>query len=146
MDQLVEDRAELQTYASDGISGPELADRMADPMLMLDAQGIMRYCNPPFEALVGRSAETFIGQTFHELLETDSRRKFIREWTQRPRGFARPYLATWTRPDGTHVATKVFPTPLIDRDGTFLGSVGVIVDWGKHQKATHELEIMRRIA
>ena len=146
MDQLVEDRAELQSYASAGIAVPELADRMADPMLMLDAQGIMRYCNPPFEALVGRSAETFIGQTFHELLETDSRRKFIREWTQRPRGFARPYLATWTRPDGTHVTTKVFPTPLIDRDGTFLGSIGVIVDWGKHQKARHELEIMHRIA
>lgn len=146
MDQIVENHAELGLNASGDVSVPSLADRMADPMLMLDAQGIMRYCNPAFEALMGRSAETFIGQTFHGLLESNSRRKFIRQWTQRPRGFARPYHVTWTRPDGTHVTTKVFPTPLIDREGTFLGSIGVVVDWGKHQKARHELEIMHRIA
>jgi PAS domain S-box-containing protein/putative nucleotidyltransferase with HDIG domain len=146
MVQIADTLADLRLNASDSVSIPALTDRMADPMLMLDAQGIMRYCNASFEALVGRSVETFIGQPFQELLEQNSRRNFVRQWTQRPRGFAQPYLATWIHSDGNHVATKVFPTPLIDREGTFLGSIGVIVDWGKHQKARHEIEIMRRIA
>ena len=146
MDQVVESFPELQLDASDTVSVPALADRMADPMLMLDAQGIVRYCNASFETFVGRSAETIIGQTFHELLESGSRRKFIHQWTQRPQGLAQPYFVTWIRSDGTHVATKVFPTPLIDREGTFLGSIDVIVDWSKYQETQQELEIMHRIA
>ena len=52
MDQIVHNHTEFQQNPSDRVSVPALAERIADPMLMLDAQGIMRYCNSSFEALL----------------------------------------------------------------------------------------------
>lgn len=138
-------------------TGPEsraMLDELPVPIYTTDANGRVTYWNRACISFAGREPQlgedrwcvtwqlfTTNGEPLrHEecpMAQAIKHRKPIRD-----------SIAIAERPDRSRVAFKPYPTPLFDKDGTFVGAVNMLIDVTDEQsEALHEqAERCRRLA
>ena len=131
-----------------------MLDGLSVPLYMTDASGAVTYWNRACVEFAGREPE--LGQdrwcvTWHldtttgEALDHDKcpMAESIRQ--KRP---IRDVIAIAERPDGSRVAFKPYPTPLLDCRGNLTGAVNILIDVTEEQsEALHiQADHCRRLA
>jgi PAS domain S-box-containing protein len=128
----------------------EALDELPAAIYLTDADGIVTYFNPACVDFTGRRPEVGhdrwcvtwrLYTNAGEFLPHDQCPMAIAINTQRP---IRGVTAVAERPDGTRVNFRPWPTPILDRDGRFIGAVNVLEDVTDEVRADDFLAQARR--
>jgi two-component system cell cycle sensor histidine kinase/response regulator CckA len=115
-----------------------VVSRMGQGVALSDADGIMKYANPAFAALTGRSAEEMIGKPSANLFVPGDQPTQAEQGDKRARGENSTYLASFLRPDGTTVPVSINASPMVV-SGRFDGSIAVVDDLTERLRLDAEL-------
>ena len=147
----------LDTALNALATGPEaraMLDELPVPVYTTDTEGRVTYWNRACVDFAGREPE--LGQdrwcVTWQLFTTEGEPMRHEDCPMaaaiRERRAIRDSIAIAERPDRSRVAFRPYPTPLFDRDGSFIGAVNMLVDVTDEQsEALHEqAERCRRLA
>jgi PAS domain S-box-containing protein len=106
----------------------QLLETMNEGFAIVDAQTVISYVNIRLCEMLGFTQEEMVGERVDAFLDRKNRSILQENYRRRRRGGSDSYELTWTRKDGTFVATIMSPKPLYDDAGKFNGSYSVITD------------------
>ncbi len=105
-----------------------LVETMNDGLAVLDENHVITYVNRRLCEMFGYSREEMIGKQAVHFLDEANQKLFKEQLERRRKGEREPYEIEWTRKDGGKIVTRAAPEPIIDKDGRFQGSFGVLTD------------------
>jgi PAS domain S-box-containing protein len=105
----------------------------------MDANYNTTYINSKMAGMLGYSIEEVMGMKMTEFIFTDDQHDHLRKRAQRMSGKPGLYERRFKKKDGSAVWTIVSSTPILDKDGTFIGSFGMIMDMTVRKDAEQEL-------
>jgi PAS domain S-box-containing protein len=117
-----------------------IVETAAEGVALLDAEGSIVFANQKLAELLGRPAEQLPGASLVELMDEHSRASADPRWFRRrheQREFA------FVLPTGGLVHTAISANPILDRDGTYSGSLTMVTDVTERKRAEealHEIE------
>ena len=110
---------------------------------LIDADHHTRFVNPRMAQMLGYSVEEMMGTRSDDYLHPDERESYSRQLAQRHQLDAGCYESRLLRRDGTPVWVQVSAVPLLDGQGAFSGSFGMVSDISARKQAEIELERYR---
>jgi PAS domain S-box-containing protein len=106
----------------------ELVETMNEGFAIVNARTVLTYVNIRLCDMLGYSLDEMIGKKVAAFLDGANRRVLSANYRKRRQGRSDSYDLTWTRRDGTPIATIMSPKPLYADGGKFAGSYSVITD------------------
>jgi len=95
---------------------------------LIDEYGKTLDVNPALCGILGRDREDMLGKTIYDFVDDENREIFEAQLERRRLGEYGSYEISLQRPDGTNVPCINNPTPVTDRDGNRIGSIGMWTD------------------
>ncbi|MFW6321473.1 MAG: response regulator [Halohasta sp.] len=132
-------RRELEAYQL-------LVETVGDPMYMLDSNGTITLANAALAEMLGCDREAPVGMHASEFLEDGgyrAGREKLHELLADPATDWSTYEATVTTVDGREIPTEINVAPLVEADGSYDGSVGVVRDISAQKRREHRLEALQ---
>lgn len=117
----------------------KLLDTMNDGLAVADADGMITFVNRRFCEMFGAEAKDLVGRKFVDLLDKTNRTRWQEHHTARKQGAATIYELEILRNDGDTVCCLVSGAPLVDENGRFSGSIGVLTDITTLRETRQEL-------
>jgi PAS domain S-box-containing protein len=105
-----------------------LIERMSEGIMIGDANQRLTYVNEQFAHVLGYAPEELIGHMLDEFVDESSREIRAEQRTLRRKGESARYELTLVRKDRQKVFAILSGTPLMDAQGNFQGSFGVLTD------------------
>ena len=105
-----------------------LVEAMQEGMILVDGDERITYANPACCRILGRAREDVLEASITEFLDPGSVALFQSQAEDRKAGQAGRYEAVLLRPDGARRHVLVSGHPLLDEQGEFQGSFGVLTD------------------
>ena len=105
-----------------------LLEKTAEGYWQVDTDGMTVDVNPSMCRFLGRPREDIIGKGIFDFVDEENRKIFEAEILARKKGKVGAYEIALQRPDGTQISCLNNATPLIDSDGSPIGSVGMWTD------------------
>lgn len=117
-----------------------LYETFPDPVIILDAQRIIRSANPAALEQFGYAGDAFIGQPARLIYADDDEyaRRLRNRAARVDEGIARTSTYTYVRRDGSTFSGHLRTTPLVDAHGQELALIGIIRDVSDLTKAVLE--------
>jgi PAS domain S-box-containing protein len=106
----------------------EILQNMNSALLVIDAEGRIRACNPPAELILGERAEDLRGRPVQRCFAGDEPGGDLVVRTLGEGLRFKGAESTLTRADGTRVPIGFSCAPIIDRDGVRVGAVATFQD------------------
>lgn len=106
----------------------QLLETMSEGFAIVDQQVVITYVNTRFREMLGFGEDEVVGKKVEALLDARNRKVLRQNYVLRRKGRSDSYELSWTRKDGSQLASIMAPTPLYDDDGAFIGSYSVITD------------------
>ena len=108
---------------------------------MQNGNGIICYVSAALTELMGYDTHDFLGRHVTTLVDLDARRALRQHLVKRRYGIADPpYEITYLTRSRQQLPVITSPTPLFDRDGEFLGSLGTFVPASNRKQHAQELQ------
>jgi PAS domain S-box-containing protein len=127
--QIRETLQKLQTIYQNAIEG----------ISYVDVEENIVYANKAFADIVGYSQDQLAGMNLRKIVDDESWAK-IRSMTERRRlGEAGRYEAAFRRSDGAVQNVLISSAPLLNHEGKFAGTVGIVLDMTDRKKAEDAL-------
>ncbi len=86
------------------------------------------YFNDRFAEMLGYPAEVLRGRRILDFLDETNSRIVLDQVERHKKGVTEAYELAWTTKDGRQVFTMMYPNPVYDHEGNYLGSFALIVD------------------
>ncbi len=106
----------------------QLLETMNEGFAIVDAQTVLTYVNIRLCDMLGYSLEEMVGKNVEAFLDRNNRQILRENYRIRRRGGSDSYELSWSRKDGSRIATIMSPKPLYDEEGRFTGSYSVVTD------------------
>ena len=103
-------------------------DAMNDALGVIDNQGKLTYANQRFGELLECPLEELIGTPLTDFLDDENLFILENNIRKRAKGLSSQYELEWKTRSGRKVPTIVSGSPLVDEDGSHLGSFAVVTD------------------
>lgn len=103
-------------------------DAMNDAFGVIDNQGKLTYANQRFGELLECPLEELIGTPLTDFLDDENLFILENNIRKRAKGLSSQYELEWKTRSGRKVPTIVSGSPLVDEDGSHLGSFAVVTD------------------
>ena len=116
-----------------------LVEQANEGVLALDQDGVVTFVNPRMAAMLGYGGDEMLGQEFASFIASNETELFRSKFTKRRQGIPEQYDTIMNRKDGMTIHASITASPMMDDDGTFLGSFGVIMDITDRKQAEAEL-------
>ncbi len=116
-----------------------LVESMRHGLGVLDENGIITYVNERACELSGYSKDDLIGRSAIELVDEPFQKMYAEEVSRGREGESSSYEITWIRKDGSKMPAIVSSTPILDSEGRFRGSFGIITDITQRKRAEEAL-------
>jgi len=116
-----------------------LVEQAHEGVVVLDQEGIITFTNPHLAEIIGHTDEELIGKDYISLIDFAWREQIREKLKLRRTGVAETYETGLTRKDGRNVLVSVSASPMYDDAGTFIGSLGVIMDITERKRVEAEL-------
>lgn len=117
----------------------QIIETAEEGIWVIDEAGRIAYANQKVAALLGCSREELLGQPVDAFIDPAWHETAGRNRTRRRQGLKEQYEFTFRRTDGSPLHTLVSTSPLYDRDGAYLGALGMLTDIGRRKQAEEEL-------
>jgi PAS domain S-box-containing protein len=105
----------------------------------VDTEENIVYANKAFADIVGYEQDQLAGMNLHKIVDDENWAKIRSETEQRSQGKASRYEAVFRRSDGAVRNVLISGAPLLDRDGQFAGTVGIVLDITEQKRKEQEL-------
>jgi PAS domain S-box-containing protein len=105
-----------------------------------DAKENIVYANPAFAQMLGHAEGELLGVNLSNLTRPDEFSRFQRLTEQRQRGVCNHYETHLYRRDRSIIAALVSASPLTARDGSFEGTLAVVLDISESKRVQRELQ------
>jgi diguanylate cyclase (GGDEF)-like protein/PAS domain S-box-containing protein len=103
-----------------------LVERMREGLLQVDNDDRIEFVNPRYCELIGYSRDELVGQIAYEFLAFPEDHDLIRKKNdERRRGISEQYEIRVRRKNGEVIWVEVGAAPVLDANGTVIGSIGV---------------------
>ena len=109
-------------------------------IIILDRDTCMIMVNPQAASMLGYAIEELIGQKFELLLFEEDLNDHHTQMKLREQGKSSNFERCFRRKDGSKLWTLISATPIIDVDGRFDGSFGMITDITDRKRAEEALK------
>jgi PAS domain S-box-containing protein len=121
----------------------QMLETMNDALAVGDANGVLTYVNPRFCEILATEERALIGRKFIELLDETNRHRWQEQQDKRRQGLPSTYELEITRRDGSIIVCAASGAPVIDKDGRFAGSVGVLTDITERKQMEEALRMFQ---
>ncbi len=105
----------------------------------MDANYNTTYINSKMAWMLGYSIEEVMGMKMTEFIFIDDQHDHLMKRAQRMSGKPGLYERRFKKKDGSAVWTIVSSTPILDKEGAFIGSFGMIMDMTERKNAETEI-------
>ncbi|MCF8031802.1 MAG: PAS domain-containing protein [Desulfarculaceae bacterium] len=116
-----------------------LVETMRDGMMAVDAELSISFVNPALCRMLGYQEQELVGLNLYPLFQGPNREILTKEIAQRQQGQASSYEIEVTTRDGSQLLVFISASPLLDVDGSFLGSMAVYTDQSELRMAEAEV-------
>ena len=120
-----------------------VVETMNEAVGLGDADGVLTYVNRRFCEYLGVKAEDVVGRRFIDLLDEDNRRRWIEQQEKRKQGIPTTYELALTRPEGEAMYCVASGAPLLNDDGRYVGSIGILTDITERRRWEEALRMFR---
>ncbi len=117
----------------------KLLDSMNDGLAVGDSDGVITFVNRRFCEMFSAETKDLVGRKFVDLLDNANRTRWQEHHTARKQGVATIYELEILRNDGDTASCLVSGAPLVDENGRFTGSIGVLTDITTLRETREEL-------
>jgi PAS domain S-box-containing protein len=128
--QIGEKVQKLQTIYQNAVEG----------ITYVDAEQNIVYANKAFADIIGYEQEQLAGMNVRRIVDDENWAKIENETKRRQQGESSRYEAEFRRRDSAVRNVLISGAPLLDHDGRFAGTIGIILDITEQKKATEELK------
>ena len=115
-----------------------VVETMNEGLLVIDANYVLTYVNEKLCEMLGFSNNELIGNPVLNFFERAQQGIFMEQMSKRKRGERGHYELTWIRSDKSKIYTIVSGQPVLDDNGNYAGSFGVITNIS-HQKKVEQI-------
>ncbi|MGE4403741.1 MAG: ATP-binding protein [Desulfobulbus sp.] len=105
-----------------------LLETMREGLVVIDTAGIITYCNSRLGNMLGYGVEELVGNPLEDYLYKEDKELFYQQLKLHEKGLMPPYEITWQKKSGDILLSSISPALLQNKDGTVIGSFGVITD------------------
>jgi len=116
-----------------------LVETMNDGLFLMDENFVITFANNRLFEISGYPKDKIIGMSVHHLLDVSNQRIFDEQMELHKKGDHTVYELTFIRKDGQKIFAIVSPSAIIDADGQFKGSLGVITDISERKQLEAQL-------
>ena len=109
----------------------------------LDAEGRTDYVNRPLAEMLGYTVQEMLGRYLYEFMDDEGRAQTGRIIARRRQGIAEIHDLHFRRKDGSDLWATVNANPLMDKDGNFLGTQGMISNITDRKRMEEDLRRSR---
>jgi PAS domain S-box-containing protein len=116
-----------------------LVETMNDGLFLMDENFLITFANNRLFEILGYQKDKIIGMSMHHFLDVSNQRIFDEQMELHKKGEHTVYELTFIRKDGQKIPIIVSPRAIIDADGQFKGSLGVITDISEKKQLETQL-------
>jgi PAS domain S-box-containing protein len=121
----------------------QLIENMNDALAVGDANGVLTYVNPRFCEILATEEKALIGCKFIEFLDETNRNRWLEQQNKRRQGLSSTYELEITRRDGSKIVCSVSGGSVMDEDGRYAGSVGILTDITERKQMEEALRMFQ---
>jgi PAS domain S-box-containing protein len=132
--QIKEKVQKLQTIYQNAVEG----------ISYVDAEENIVFANKAFADIIGYEQEQLAGMSLRKIVDDENWERIENETKRRRQEESSRYEAEFRRRDGTVRNVMISGAPLLDHDGRFAGTVGIVLDITERKKAEKETESMAK--
>jgi sigma-B regulation protein RsbU (phosphoserine phosphatase) len=118
-----------------------LVETMNDGLAVVDENGVVTYVNRKLCEMFGYPQDEMLGQPATRFLDEANMKLFQEQLARRRKGEREPYEIEWIRKDGWKICTITSPEPIVDKDGRYQGSFGVLTDITERKQAEETMRL-----
>jgi len=108
----------------------------------VDLDGNITFTNTKFAEILGYDVNEILGKNIFDLTTEEGKKVFKESLKRRKKGHIDYYENVFVRKDGKIVDVLISASPLRDRNGKVIGSIGIILDITERKKWETELQKM----
>jgi PAS domain S-box-containing protein len=116
-----------------------LIETMNDGLFLMDENFLITFANKRLFEILGYPKDKIIGTSMYHFLDVSNQRIFDKQMELHKKDSHAVYELTFIRKDGQKIPVIVSPSAIIDADGQFKGSLGVITDISKIKQLEAQL-------
>lgn len=118
-----------------------LVETMNEGMASQDENGIINFANEKYCKLFGFQCSELIGRRLLDLFSEADRPHFLDQIAHRRKGEPGDYEIRHLTKDGKEIPVHISSSPIIDDNGIYRGSIGVITDISARKQADEQLQL-----
>ncbi len=118
----------------------DIAQSLAEGIVLEEARGSLTYVNPAAASLLGYSQEELIGRPWTAIVPPDQQHLVLQADERRSKGEVDRYEIEVVRKDGVRVPVLVSGGPRYE-DGEFVGTLAVLTDITERKRAEEEIRL-----
>ncbi len=111
---------------------------------VVDSEAQTTYVNKRMAEMLGFSPEEMIGKKSSEFMDEEERARLELMLERRRQGIEESFEFKFIRKDGSFLWAHSNAAPLRDRDGKFVGSLGMLTDITERKRAEEALQMLSR--
>jgi len=116
-----------------------LIETMNEGLFLMDENFLITFANNRLFEILGYLKEKIIGMSAHNFLNVRNQRIFDEQMELHKKGDHTVYELIFIRKDGQKIPVIVSPSPIIDADGQFKGSLAVITNISERKQLETQL-------
>jgi len=116
-----------------------LIETMNEGLFLMDENFLITFANNRLFEILGYLKEKIIGMSVHNFLNVRNQRIFDEQMELHKKGDHTVYELIFIRKDGQKIPVIVSPSPIIDADGQFKGSLAVITNISERKQLETQL-------
>lgn len=107
---------------------------------IVNSEAVTTYVNSRMAEMLGYSVDGMLGRSLFDFFDAETGMRVRKNFETRKKGFSEVYDLCFLRKDGSSIFTILSVSPLMDDEGRFAGSVGMITDITERKKAEEALK------
>lgn len=128
----------------------QIVETAAEGIGIVSPDGKLLFSNQAFAEMLGLSLQDLVGRSIRDIVDEEGWNEVLRRIERRRQGHRAKdrFEFRFRRADGSYVWTLVSTTPLLDPDGRYLGTLGMVTDisvlkWAEAELRRGQQELAR---
>lgn len=123
----------------------QLVETMTEGLAVVDKDGRMTFANQSLCQMLGYTSQELSNLDMSDVFDSGNLKIVTEQVAVRRFGKQAIYDLTWTKKDGSKLATTVSPCAILDESGEFIGSMAVVTDISERRRLEEQFHHSQRL-